>query len=178
MRVHVCSVLAACAIWLATTITFAQVHVDVHPGGVNVETSGAKQMSQGEGQIVRATDLTGLRVYNADDQSLGKIEDLVIDPRSGTIRYAVLSFGGILGMGDKYFAIPWQKLSFVAKGQTTSGTLKEDHCVLNVPKEALKNAPGFSKDSWPNFADKNWSDTIQRHYGTSREARGERNPRR
>ena len=108
-------------------------------GGVSVNTHGAKQMAQGTEQIVRARDLSGLRVYNASDESLGKIEDLVIDPRAGKIRYAVLSFGGLLGMGDKYFAIPWDKLSFVSKGQTSAGTLKEDHVVLDIPKDALKN---------------------------------------
>ena len=180
MRMHVLSTLAACGVWCLANagIAQAQVKVDVNRGGVDVQTGGAKQMSQSEGQIVRVKDLTGLRVYNASDESLGKIEDLVIDPRAGTIRYAVLSFGGILGMGEKFFAIPWQKLAFVSKGETSSGTLKEDHVVLDIPKDMLKNAPGFNKDNWPNFADQNWRDTIEHHYGTSREARGERNPRR
>ena len=181
MRVNVLSALAACAVWCLANAGIARaadVNVDVNGGGVSVNTHGAKQMAQGTEQIVRARDLSGLRVYNASDESLGKIEDLVIDPRAGKIRYAVLSFGGLLGMGDKYFAIPWDKLSFVSKGQTSAGTLKEDHVVLDIPKDALKNAPGFNKDSWPNFADRVWRDTIEQHYGTSREARGERNPRR
>ena len=54
--------------------------------------------------VTRVTDLIGVRVYNPSDENLGKIENLVIDPASGQIRYAVLSFGGFLGMGDKLFA--------------------------------------------------------------------------
>ena len=120
--------------------------------------------------IVRSRDLVGLSVYNTANESLGKIEDLAIDPTAGTIRYAVLSFGGLLGMGDKYFAVPWQKLSFVSKGTTGAGTPKESYCVLNVPKETLQNAPGFEKDHWPNFASRSWRQTIEQHYGTHQQA--------
>jgi sporulation protein YlmC with PRC-barrel domain len=122
-------------------------------------------MSGGKGSIVRSSDIKGLSVYDMDDKSLGKIEDVVIDTRTGQIRYAVLSFGGILGFGDKFFAIPWKKLSFVSKGETTSGTQKEDYCVLNVSKETLEKAPGFNKDAWPNFANTTWQEEKDQHYG-------------
>ena len=65
-----------------------------------------------------------MAIYNGANEKLGKIEEIVIDPAAGKIRYAVLSYGGLLGIGDKYFAVPWQKLSFVPKGQTSSGTEK------------------------------------------------------
>ena len=137
-------------------------------------TNAGNQAAPGSGnQIVRASDLTGLKVYNDKNENLGKVEDLVIDPTAGTIRYAVLSFGGFLGMGDKYFAIPWKGFSFVSKGQTSSGTEKESYCVLNVPKDFLKDAPGFDKNNWPNFADANWRQKIEQFYENSSALRGQ-----
>jgi len=125
------------------------------------------------GQIVRASDIRGLVVYNEKNERLGKIEDLVLDPSAGTIRYAVLSFGGLLGMGDKYFALPWKSVSFVAKGQSSSGTEKESYCVLNVNKDFLKNAPGFDKNHWPDFADANWQQHIDQYYRSQEALRGQ-----
>ena len=98
----------------------------------------------------------GSKVVNAQDEDLGKIEDLVLDAGAGRIAYAVLSFGGFLGMGDKYFAIPWNVFRF---------NLSEKHAVLNLDKKLLQNAPGFDKDNWPNMADSNWRTRIYQHYG-------------
>jgi hypothetical protein len=104
-----------------------------------------------EPRAVRYTDivsarktLIGSKVVNAHNENLGKIEDLVIDAGAGRIAYAVLSFGGFLGMGDKYFAIPWVAFHF---------NLAQKHAVLNLDKKQLENVPGFDKDNWPNMAD-------------------------
>jgi len=98
----------------------------------------------------------GSKVVNQQNEDLGKIEDVVIDTDSGRIAYAVLTFGGFLGMGDKYFAIPWEAFRF---------SLTENRAVLNVEKRLLENAPGFNKDSWPNMADPTWGKQIFTHYG-------------
>lgn len=98
----------------------------------------------------------GARVVNRQNESLGKIEDIVIDADAGRIAYAVLSFGGILGMGDKHFAIPWEALAF---------SLSDKHALLNVDKKVLENAPGFKEDNWPNMADPTWGSNIYKHYG-------------
>ena len=116
-----------------------------------------------EPRVARYTDIVpakktviGSKVVNAQNEDLGKIEDLVIDARSGRIVYAVLSFGGFLGMGDKYFAIPWNAFQL---------DLSEKRAVLNVAKNVLENAPGFDKDAWPNMADSTWGASIYKHYG-------------
>lgn len=98
----------------------------------------------------------GSNVVNAQNEDLGKIEDVVADATSGRIAYAVLSFGGFLGMGDKYFAIPWEALRF---------NLNDKSVMLNVDKRVLENAPGFDKDKWPNMADRQWGAQIFSHYG-------------
>ncbi|MBI4471185.1 MAG: BON domain-containing protein [Acidobacteria bacterium] len=103
-----------------------------------------------------ASDIMRDRVRNAAGEDLGKIEDIVINPSTGNILYAVLSFGGILGVGDKLFAIPWSSLNL-----STSG----DFLILNVPRERLEHAPGFDRQHWPNFADPGWRWDIDAYYG-------------
>jgi sporulation protein YlmC with PRC-barrel domain len=106
--------------------------------------------------IVPAKTVIGNTVVNADYEELGTIEDLVLDAGAGRIAYAVLSFGGFLGVGDKYFAIPWYAIQF---------HLAEKRIVLNVDKKLLESAPGFDKGNWPNMADSTWGTSIYKHYG-------------
>jgi sporulation protein YlmC with PRC-barrel domain len=116
---------------------------------------GTKQ-APGAYTIVVKKSVLGAKVINAAREDLGKIEDLVIDTRNGRAAYAILSFGGVLGMGDKHFAIPWEALSF---------DLSEKVVVLNIDKDRLKNAPGFDKDSWPDMSDTAWGTQLYSHYG-------------
>jgi len=81
----------------------------------------------------------------------------MLDMRSGKVSYAVLSFGGFLGMGEKLFAVPWGALTLDTENK---------RFVLNVEKERLKNAPGFDQEKWPNMADQAWSNEIHTYYGT------------
>src|SRR5579863_8144740 len=90
-----------------------------------------------EPRVLAADTLTGDKVVNLQKEDLGKIEHLMIDLETGRIAYAVLSFGGFLGMGDKLFAIPWSALAL---------DTVEKRFILNVDKELLKRAPGFDKD--------------------------------
>jgi sporulation protein YlmC with PRC-barrel domain/Cu/Ag efflux protein CusF len=108
----------------------------------------------------RGTKLIGADVENPQGEDLGDIEDIVVDPQTGRLQYAVLSFGGFLGLGEKYFAIPWEALKREA-GQKLGDT---ERYVLNVDRERLKNAPGFDKNNWPNMADRSWAETIYTFY--------------
>lgn len=117
---------------------------------------------QGPGPTLMGADtLMGNDVYNKDDEDLGDIKEFMIDMASGRIAYAVLSFGGVLGMGDKLFAVPWGALAL----DTTNKRF-----TLNVPKDSLKEAPGFDKNNWPSMADKAWAAGVHRFYGTPYEA--------
>jgi hypothetical protein len=100
--------------------------------------------------------VVGSKVVNPQGEDLGKIEDVILDTEAGRIVYAILSFGGFLGVGNKYFAVPWQSLNF--NQAETCG-------VLNADKKLLENAPGFDKDDWPNLADPSWSNRVFTHYG-------------
>ena len=107
--------------------------------------------------VVSASKIIGEAVINRQHEDLGKIHELVIDAKEGRLAYAVLSFGGFMGMGNKLFALPWKALEFA----TT-----ENKLILNVDKERLTAAPGFDKDAkWPDFADRTWGQGIYDYYG-------------
>jgi sporulation protein YlmC with PRC-barrel domain len=107
-------------------------------------------------QVLSSSSLTGTSVQNMQREDLGEIKDLMIDLSEGRIAYAVLSFGGFLGMGDKLFAIPWEAFRVVQE---------EKVLLLNVDKEKLEQAPGFDKDNWPDMADVSWGRSIHTYYG-------------
>jgi sporulation protein YlmC with PRC-barrel domain len=108
--------------------------------------------------VFRSSTLVGMTVKNPAGEKLGTVNDLVIDVHQGKIRYAALSFGGILGVGNKLFAIPWTALKLQHDD-------KDNVFVLNVDKERLKNAPGFDKDHWPDVGNPRFGEEIDRYYG-------------
>ncbi len=107
-------------------------------------------------RVLSATTMIGDKVRNSSGEDLGTIEELMIDVESGRIAYAVLSFGGFLGLGDKLFAIPWQALRLVTD---------EHRFVLDVDKSVLEHAPGFDKRNWPDMSDPMFHHAIHQHYG-------------
>jgi sporulation protein YlmC with PRC-barrel domain len=111
---------------------------------------------QGFQPILSADTLTGDSVHNPAGDHIGKIEDFMLDLATGRVRYAVLSFGGMMGFGDKLFAIPPEALA-----------IDTDHkrLVLDVDKDRLKNAPGFDKNVWPDFADGAFGTKVYQYYG-------------
>lgn len=107
--------------------------------------------------VVSASKIIGESVVNRKNEDLGKIHELVIDAKEGRLAYAVLATGGMLGMGQRLFAMPWTAFEFANT---------EEKLILDVDKEKLKAAPGFDKDAkWPDFADKTWGSTIHDYYG-------------
>jgi len=114
--------------------------------------------SDGPGpELMGADTLMGNDVYNNDNEDLGDIKEIMIDMASGKVAYAVLSFGGVLGMGDKLFAVPWAALKLDTANKRFT---------LAVPKAALSDAPGFDKDNWPAMSDKTWAAGVHKFYGT------------
>lgn len=126
-------------------------------GGASIV--GSRSNADGPGpEVMSASTLDGDKVVNSTGENLGKIEDIMLDVTSGRIAYAVLSFGGFLGMGDKLFAIPWSALTL---------DTDEKRFVLDVPKERLENAPGFDKDHWPSMAERAWAADVHAYYEVS-----------
>lgn len=105
----------------------------------------------------RASQLMGLDVRNSKGEELGEINDIVFDLDDGRIRYAAISFGGFLGVGDKLFAVPLNVMKFKQEPE-------EAYFVFDVTKERLEHAPGFNQDAWPDVASRKWRDEIDAYY--------------
>jgi len=104
---------------------------------------------------LKASSIIGTGVIDPKDQSLGDIKEIVIDPASGRVAYAVVSFGGFLSMGEKLFAIPFSSFKYHAD---------VNKYTLDVPKEQLKAAPGFDANKWPSMADEKWNRDVHAYY--------------
>lgn len=87
----------------------------------------------------------------------------MLDMRTGQVAYAVLSFGGFRGMGEKLFAVPWQALHLDTVNK---------RFVLNVDQQRLSSAPGFDPDAWPDMSEVSWANQIHAFYGTDQAASG------
>ncbi|TFW32141.1 PRC-barrel domain-containing protein [Massilia horti] len=107
--------------------------------------------------LMGADTLIGDDVVNGADENLGDIKEIMLDMATGQVAYAVLAFGGFLGMGEKLFAVPWQALHLDTVNK---------RFVLNIAQDRLKNAPGFDKDDWPDMSDAQWANQIHAFYGT------------
>ncbi len=93
--------------------------------------------------LIASDKVEGTSVYGADGKHIGSIERLIIDKRSGKVSYAVLSFGGFLGLGQDHYPLPWSKLNY---DESLSGYR------VDVTREQVEKAPHFGKD-----ADYEWS---------------------
>jgi sporulation protein YlmC with PRC-barrel domain len=102
-----------------------------------------------------AHEIIGSEVYNLNGEWLGKIKDIALDIDTGRIVYAVLDFGGFLGIGDKLFPVPWKSLAALPS---------EGIFFLNKSKEQLREAPGFDENRMPDIGDVKWGTKIHRHY--------------
>jgi len=145
---------------------------DVPAGGLGASpTAGRGSRYEGSGVAAESTDywtghgpgpkvmsadtLQGDDVYNEADEKLGEITDIMIDMPTGKVAYAVMSVGGVLGIGDKLMAVPWSALRLDT----------EKECFrLDVSRERVENAPGFDKDHWPTMADQQWAENVHGYY--------------
>ncbi|MES3024960.1 MAG: PRC-barrel domain-containing protein [Pseudomonadota bacterium] len=109
-------------------------------------------------ELMGANTLIGNHVHNLRNDHLGEIKEIMLDMRTGKVAYAVMSFGGVLTIGEKLFAVPWSAL--------TLDTVNK-RFTLNLEKEKIENAPGFDTDAWPDMADQQWASQIHGYYGTN-----------
>jgi len=146
--------LACVAILGWTTMAAGDEPVRSVKTGASAPATDVKATSQA---TFRASKLMGLSVKNAQGEKVGTIEDFVINPHDGKVAYAAMGVGGVFGLGEKLFAIPFTALRF-EHGKD------EMHFFVDMSKEKLQAAPGFDKHDWPNFADPNWAEKIDQYY--------------
>lgn len=134
---------------------------DRDPYGI-YKSNAQRKSSNGTGtgpgpQLMGADTLIGNDVVSLSEDDLGDIKELMLDMKTGQVAYAVLAFGGFLGMGEKLFAVPFSALRL--------DTLHK-RFVLNVERERLQGAPGFDKSQWPDMADAEWARSVHAYYGS------------
>ncbi|TWI62149.1 PRC-barrel domain protein [Pseudoduganella lurida] len=123
-----------------------------------------KQDNQGPGpRLMGADTIIGDHIHNLKDEHLGSVKEIMLDMQSGRVAYVVMASGGVLTIGEKLFAIPWEALAL----DTANHQLR-----LNIDKERIENAPGFDKDNWPDMANQAWTTEIHSYYGTTSRSTG------
>jgi hypothetical protein len=111
--------------------------------------------------LISSYKVEGTSVYDQNRRHLGSIHSVMIGKKDGKVAYAVLSFGGFLGLGQRYFPIPWSELTYVP-GQ--------DGYVTSLTEEQLTGAPSYDSYDDSSWGDTSWRGAVDRHYvspGTS-----------
>ncbi|QDS88624.1 PRC-barrel domain protein [Rosistilla ulvae] len=125
------------------------------------------------GANIRVSQLIGMDIQNDRGEDVGEINDIVLDTTTGEIKYAAVTYGGFLGLGDKLFAVPFD--AFQVQQNPDDPDDKGDLVfVLNVTQKQMEGAVGFDQDHWPNFADKNFIRDIEKRYQINRRDRKSR----
>ena len=119
--------------------------------------------ASGHTRVIRAAKVQGTSVTNRAHENLGTIRDVVLDKYDGVVRYAVLEFGGFLGLGSKLFALPWELLRYDEQ---------VDAYVIDIDRQVLQNAPGFDSEHWPDMGAASYDSGLRRHYGLADAAAG------
>jgi hypothetical protein len=116
--------------------------------------------------LMTSGDIVGCYVSNRKAENLGKIEDIVVDLQSGQIEYAILAFDELWGLPGKLLAVPWATLGLPNPDMATP-TFS-----LDMDREALKAAPAFATDRWPDMTDPGWRNEIAAYYNRQQPGEG------
>jgi hypothetical protein len=106
--------------------------------------------------LIAASKVEGTNVYNRRGESLGSIYDVMIEKRSGKVGYAVMSFGGFLGMGERYHPLPWAVLDYDER---------QGGYVVDLDKERLQRAPSYGVNETPDWSNRDYGRRIDEYYG-------------
>jgi sporulation protein YlmC with PRC-barrel domain len=106
--------------------------------------------------LIEASKVQGTDVYNPHGEKLGVVDDVMIDKRSGQAAYAIMSFGGFLGLGGDFYPIPWKTLKF----DSAIGGY-----VVDIEPRVLEGAPAYAAGAEPQWGDRNYEENLHRYYG-------------
>lgn len=110
--------------------------------------------------MVRASTLIGHSLVNSKQESVGSVHDIVMDGKTGKVRYVVVTYGGFLGIGNKLFAVPYEALQVTTRPNDS----RKHQLVLDVTKEQMEGAVGFDEDNWPDFYDLQFQNDLMKRY--------------
>lgn len=109
----------------------------------------------GQADLFRGSRIIGTSVRDRNDRKIGLIRDLILDSRRGEVAYAVVNFGGVLGVGAKYHAVPWQALERSDNGR---------YYVLSVDRKTIADAPAFDRGRWPDMSNQAWAKNVDTYW--------------
>ena len=107
-------------------------------------------------RLIASNKVEGTAVYDRDGERIVSIHNFMVGKRSGKVEYAVLTFGGFLGMGNNYYPLPWSMLNY----DTRKGGY-----VVDIDEEDLDRAPSFRKGQEPNYDDEDYGRDVYGYYG-------------
>jgi hypothetical protein len=105
-----------------------------------------------------ASRLIGDPVRNSAGDLLGRINELIVEPSTGQIDFAILTLDNLAGTGERFAAVPWHALGLMTG---------RDYVLLDMDKNVLSRAPWFAERDWPNFADSEWRSRVYTYYGVA-----------
>ncbi len=123
------------------------------PSDVHQTMTAADPSARETPSLISSERVEGTSVRRTDGEKIGTIEHLMIDKQSGKVAYAVMTFGGFLGLGQDRYALPWHALRF---------NPRLDAYELNIPDDRLQDAPRLTGDNW---GDRSWETRVHEHYG-------------
>jgi hypothetical protein len=129
--------------------------VQAQPAPPTGAAASAPTATPEQHKLYRGLRIIGANVRDPKDRKIGQIKDLILDGGRGEIAYAVVNFGGVLGVGKKFHAIPWTALQPSDDG---------NYYILHADRETIAQAPGFDKARWPDMADRKWNAEIDRYW--------------
>jgi hypothetical protein len=107
-------------------------------------------------RLIASDKVEGTAVYNRQNEHLGTVHNFMVDKSTGRVAYAVISFGGFLGMGESYHPLPWRVLTY----DTRRGGF-----VVDLDSSRLKKAPTYTASNEPNWSDRRYGNRIDEFYG-------------
>ena len=120
----------------------------------STDTRLEAQADSTSGSIIAADKVEGTSVYNRAGEKLGTVDHVMIDKLGGKVCYAIMSFGGFLGIGESYHPLPWQKLSY---------DRNKGGFVVDLDKRQLEGAPYYKESDFDWTPD--WGRKVDRYYG-------------
>lgn len=118
--------------------------------------AGGSVATDETGDLIASNKVEGTAVYNRQGERLGDVYNFMVDKRSGQVAYAVMSFGGFLGMGESYHPLPWKALTY----DTGMGGY-----VVDIDTDRLRGAPSYSASESPDWSDRTYGSRIDDYYG-------------
>jgi hypothetical protein len=128
----------------------------IQEGTMQINNLGGAVATDETDRLISSDKAVGTAVYNRQGEHLGSVYNLMIDKYSGQVAYAVMSFGGFLGMGESYHPLPWRTLSY---------DTRQGGYVVDLDRTRLEKAPSYTSRTAPDWADRTYGHRVDEFYG-------------